>query len=290
MKITIQAPAATRAKSCVIALHRSLGSGRQWTALAEQLGGDYQMIAPDISGYGNNPDPLILPTTLAEEVELLGERLEEANGPIHLVGHSYGGAVAFKIATSSPLSPRVRSLTLIEPVLPTLLLDDETDRRLHDDFVDVAHGVHEYLWNGSYLEAIDKFTSFWNGSGPNEPLPAKTRIRLMEHIEKLAFDFTAALAEKDVAQAAAAICVPTLLMSGGLSPFLTQRIVGRLASTIANAETRHVPSAGHMMPISHAAFVNTEIIWHIARADELAEVPLASGQPSAEIIDLADMR
>jgi hypothetical protein len=79
-------------------------------------------------------------------------------------------------------------------------------------------------------------------------------------------------------------------MSGGLSPYLTQRIVGRLASAIANAETRHVPSAGHMMPISHAAFVNTEILWHIARADEFADVPLASGQPSAEIIDLADMR
>ena len=101
MNIATQTAANGRTKSCVIALHCSLGSGRQWAGLAEQLGSDYQMIAPDISGYGNNPGPFILPTSLAEEIELLGDRFREADGPIHLVGHSYGGAVAFKIATDS---------------------------------------------------------------------------------------------------------------------------------------------------------------------------------------------
>jgi hypothetical protein len=75
-----------------------------------------------------------------------------------------------------------------------------------------------------------------------------------------------------------------------LSPHLTQRIVERLASTIAGAETRHTPTAGHMMPISHASTVNPAIIGHIIRADELANVSLACGRPSAKIIDLAGMR
>jgi pimeloyl-ACP methyl ester carboxylesterase len=290
MNMTTQTPVAEPAKSCVIALHCSLGSGRQWAALAEELGSDYQMIAPDISGYGDNPGPLILPTSLAEEVELLGDRLREANGPIHLVGHSYGGAVAFKIATDSPFVSRVRSLTLIEPALPTILLDNAKDRRLHERFVDVAHAVYEDLWNGSYLEAIDKFTAFWNGSGPTEPLSAKARIRMIEHVEKLAFDFTAALHEENISAAAGTIAVPTLLFSGGLSPHLTQRIAERLASVIAGVETRHLPTAGHMMPVSHASIINSEIIGHLARADELANVSLACGQPSAEIIDLAGMR
>jgi aminocarboxymuconate-semialdehyde decarboxylase len=48
---------------------------------------------------------------------------------------------------------------------------------------------------------------------------------MIEHVEKLAFDFTAALTEQNVATAAAAIRVPTLLVSGGLSPYLTQRVV-----------------------------------------------------------------
>src|SRR5258707_15451181 len=124
------------------------------------------MIAPDISGYGDNPGPLILPTSLAEEVELLGDRLREANGPIHLVGHSYGGAIAFKIATDSPFAHRVRSLTLIEPVLPTLLRETDSDRRLHSRFAQPARDVSEDLWNGSGLQADHPVGEFWNGSGP----------------------------------------------------------------------------------------------------------------------------
>jgi pimeloyl-ACP methyl ester carboxylesterase len=113
--------AAKGAKRCVVALHCSLASGRQWARLAEQLGSDYKLIAPDISGYGNHRGPVLLPMTLEEEVALLGERLAQAEWPFHLVGHSYGGAIAFRIATASPFASRVRSLTLIEPVLPTLL-------------------------------------------------------------------------------------------------------------------------------------------------------------------------
>jgi hypothetical protein len=94
----------------------------------------------------------------------------------------------------------------------------------------------------------------------------------------------AAFDEPDVADAAASIRVPTLLLSGGQSPRLTQRIVERLATTIAGAETRSVLTAGHMLPITHANLVNREIVAHIARADDLADVPgaerlgLASGR------------
>ena len=92
----------TGSKPCVIALHCSLGSGRQWARLAEELGSDYQVIAPDLSGHGANRGPVNLPTTLAEEVALLSDDIGRTEGPFHLVGHSYGGAVAFKIATQSP--------------------------------------------------------------------------------------------------------------------------------------------------------------------------------------------
>ena len=106
---------------CVIALHCSLGSGRQWTRLTAELGTSYRVIAPDISGYGSQLGWTDLPMTLADEVAHLGAAIDRVEGPLHLVGHSYGGAIAFKIATASRFADRVRSLTLIEPVLPTLL-------------------------------------------------------------------------------------------------------------------------------------------------------------------------
>ncbi|WP_108522266.1 alpha/beta fold hydrolase [Bradyrhizobium algeriense] len=276
-----------REKACVVALHCSLGSGRQWKTLADELGREHPFFAPDISGYGTNSCCAVdLPLTLAEEVRCLNGQLNDAEGPIHLVGHSYGGAIAFKIATCSAFAHRLRSLTLIEPVLPTLLCESDADRRLHARFAQVARDVSEDLWNGSALEAIDKFIAFWNGSGPQDPLPASVRLRMIERADKLAFDFTAAFAEENVATAAASLRVPTLLFSGGLSPYVTQRIVQRLGAIIDGAEVRHLPDGGHMLPLTHASSVNPAIAGHIARADELAGVPLAAEAAPAEAISL----
>ena len=52
------------------------------------------------------------------------------------------------MATASPLAGRVRSLTLIEPVLPTLLKENAADRRLHDLFAQLARNVSAELWTG----------------------------------------------------------------------------------------------------------------------------------------------
>ncbi len=194
----------------VIALHCSLGSGRQWTRLSEALGRGFEVIAPDLSGYGKNIARTILPTTLADEVALLDEQLDRVKGAVHLVGHSYGGAVAFKMATSARWASRIRSLTLIEPVLPTLLRDNAADIRLHDVFADMGTRLSVDLWNGMYMEALDRFLDFWNGSAPrtgqrssqSETLNAEARLRMIEVIEKVPYDFTAILAEADVAQAA----------------------------------------------------------------------------------------
>src|SRR5882672_10690101 len=165
--------ALSESHSSVIALHCSLGSGHHWRRLALELAGKHEVIAPDISGYGDNAGPYLLPTTLAEEVDLLSQRRGATVGPIHLVGHSYGGALAFKIATASPLAGRVRSLTLIEPVLPTILLENASDRRLHEQFLRLAHAIYEDLWNGLSLEAIEKFLAFWRGSECPEQLSSK---------------------------------------------------------------------------------------------------------------------
>lgn len=257
-------------QSCVVALHCSLGSGRQWGPLAAALGHRHQVIAPDISGYGDGAMPAHAAATLADEVEFLHDRLAALKGPIHLVGHSYGGAIAFRIATASRFAARVRSLTLIEPILPAILIDQGRDRHLYEHFARLANRVCSALWHGDHTRALEHFLTFWNGPDAVARTPEQTLQRMALRAGKLVTDFTAGFAEAGVQEAARRLALPVLLFSGGLSPFVTQRVVGRLASLVSNARAIHLPSAGHMLAITHAAELNPDIADHIADADDRA--------------------
>ena len=79
----------------------------------------------------------------------------------------------------------------------------------------------------------------------------KAAEHLSHVVKKLDADFNAVFARHSVADHARMIEVPTLLLSGGLSPDVTQRIVLRLAKYIKAARVEHLPDAGHMLPISH---------------------------------------
>ena len=278
---------AEREKACVVALHCSLGSGRQWKTLADELGRSHRFFAPDISGYGANTCALDLPLTLAEEVRCLSGTLNERRG------RSISSAIPMAARLRSRSRPPRRSHTGAQPDADRAGAADAAvrERRGPAAARRVSRRsrieVSEDLWNGSVLEAIDKFTEFWNGSGPQDPVPASARLRMIERADKLAFDFTAAFAEENVAAAAASLRVPTLLFSGGLSPYLTQRIVQRLGAIMDGAEIQHLPAAGHMLPLTHASSVNPAIARHIARADELAAVPLAVEAALAEAVSLA---
>jgi pimeloyl-ACP methyl ester carboxylesterase len=264
------APSDAHEQSCVVALHCSLSSGRQWEPLVAALSHSHRVIAPDISGYGGTSLPMHEPATLAAEVEFLQQQLDASPGPMHLVGHSYGGAIAFRIATASRFAARVRSLTLIEPILPDILLDDAQDRHLYERFAKVANGVCRALRNGDTPNALDNFLTFWNGPDACGRVSPPARQRMEQNAHKLATDFTAGFAEPGVLEQARKLVLPVLLFSGGLSPFVTQRVVDRLASAIANSRAIHLPSAGHMLAITHAAELIPAIADHVADADEHA--------------------
>ncbi len=122
----------------------------------------------------------------------------------------------------------LRSLTLIEPVLPTLLRDTPADARLYERFARIAQIVSQDIFDGAVMEAVEAFTAFWAGSGPREQFSPSGRLRMIEQADKLPYDFNAALDLDGVAAAARPLVrVPTLLMPGGLSPYVTQRIVSQ---------------------------------------------------------------
>ncbi len=134
---------AAAARETVVLLHSSGSSSRQWSALIERLSPRYDVRAVDLHGHGAQPAwPGRQPLALADEVTLVEPILREA-GPVHLVGHSYGGAVALKVAELHPQS--VRSLVAYEPVLFRWLCDADPDSDAAREVIEVAEAIREAL-------------------------------------------------------------------------------------------------------------------------------------------------
>ncbi len=101
-------------KPAVIALHCSGSTGRQWNKLALSLGDRFTLIAPDLIGNGVNPHwSGTHRFCLADEAARIRRSSTGWTGDVHLVGHSYGGAVALRIAHERPA--RITSMALYEP-------------------------------------------------------------------------------------------------------------------------------------------------------------------------------
>ena len=111
----------------VISLHSSASSPRQWSALAQTLGPAYRVAAPALIGYGDAPDwHHERPLSLDDEAQRIEPLIEAEPEGVYLVGHSFGGAVALRLAQRNP--GKVRSLALYEPVLFSLLNEEASDR------------------------------------------------------------------------------------------------------------------------------------------------------------------
>ncbi|NMG76223.1 alpha/beta fold hydrolase [Aromatoleum diolicum] len=244
----------------VVLLHSSGSSGAQWRALAERLGARYRVIVPDLYGYGDTADWAgRRPFGLECEAEIVLALLARGTGQAHLVGHSYGGAVALHIA--SQRGDLLRSLTLIEPVAFHLLRG--TDAPALAEITEVAERVARAIARGEYVAGFGGFVDYWSGPDAWAAVPADRRRVMAARLPKVALDFHATVNEPIRLEDLRSMAVPTLLLQGTSSPLPTRRICERLAHTLPDAKLTSIPGAGHMAPLTHRAQVNAMVMTQI---------------------------
>ena len=83
----------------------------------------FRLVVPDRPGHGRSPDPG-RPDDAEADGAWVADLLEDG---AHLVGHSFGGAVALAAAARRPAA--ARSLTVIEPAMLSLAASDPRARR-----------------------------------------------------------------------------------------------------------------------------------------------------------------
>lgn len=244
-------------KTPVVMLHSSASSARQWQTLAEALRADHGVHAIDLFGHGpraawTGPAPM----RLADEAAPI-EALLDALGGAHLVGHSYGAAVALKLASRRP--SLVRSLAVYEPVLFGLLRSDAASRRELASVVAVADAMRESVERGDALDAARRFMTLWSGAAAWESLPEDRRASFAMRMPVVLQHFDALFADPINAVDVARLRVPTLLLEGAMTVTPAQRIADHVHAALPHAHRVRLAGLGHMGPVTHAHAVNRHL-------------------------------
>ena len=242
----------------VICLHSNASHGGQWRALMARLAVRHRMLAPDAYGSGLSPDwPSDRTIALADEVAFLDPVFAQAGDTFHLVGHSYGAAVALVAALQQP--QRVRALVLYEPTLFSLIEADGPAPNDADGIRDAVAAAAAALDAGDKPRAAKCFIDYWMGPGSWVTTPAPRKPAMAESIRQVRRWGDALFNEATPLAAFGALDVPVLYMVGGRSPASTRGVARLLCATLPQVERLSFEDLGHMGPITHAPVVNPTI-------------------------------
>ncbi len=232
-----------------LALHCTLSHGGEWVALAEERR-ELEVTAPDLTGHGRMPDWKLSPDPHSESTaiaRILAERIG-GGGPIDVIGHSFGGTVALRLALEHP--DLVRKLVLVEPVLFAA-----ARKSLVWPTFEAEHREVEALYKvGDAEAALTRFLGIWGTGEPPDATPAKLWSYMVERIGMTMR--TDAYITADAAGMLApgrleAFERPVLLVEGSDSPDVVAAIHDHLVGRLPNAQRQVIGGAGHLLPITH---------------------------------------
>lgn len=247
----------------VVCLHSSAASGRQWRRLVADdaaAGHHRRWHTPDLFGHGGRPDwPALRPSELVVEANgvLAGLPLAADQG-FHLVGHSYGGAVALQLALQHP--ERVRSLTLYEPVAFGLLAARGDGEPGWQEIADVAATLGAALERGDDFGAARGFCAYWQGRDVWPELDVAQQLRIADAMPTVRRHFEALFAAQWTDRQLAALRMPVQLICGSATRTSARRAAQALAARLPQARLEWLAGAGHMAPITEPGRVNPRIL------------------------------
>ncbi len=249
-----------------LALHCMMGSAASWGAVVERLGGRIDVSAPDLTLHGRGPAWQAGGESFADATLRLARPLAEtlaaraADGRIDLIGHSFGAVAALRLALHAPA--RVRSLTLIEPVLFAALPAPERDPD------GLLPRLEQLEAAGDRAGSTAAFLRYWNGPDLNAlPAPAQAQMvaqmaGVLDTMGDLYDDRGGILAPGGLE----ALAVPVMLIRGAGSAPVMAPILEALAARLPDVGVAVVPGAGHMVPLTHPAEVAGLVAVNLDRA------------------------
>jgi len=238
----------------VLLLHSSAAGNRQWRKLMEERAAKNRLIAINLFGYGVTSKWLNeQPLTLGDQANLVIATAHFAPGPLALVGHSLGGAVAMEAALR--LGDRLRVLIVYEPILFYLL-------RLHGELE--AFAEIDAVRRG-YIEAREKqdwdaaarlFIDFWSGHGAWDATADDRKARMLDTLPALMHEWQTVGTDGPPLDHWSAIQAPVHVVRAADTRRPTRAITEILRAEYPRWHFHEVAAGGHTAPITRPDLVN----------------------------------
>jgi pimeloyl-ACP methyl ester carboxylesterase len=238
----------------LVFVHGSLCDYRYWGSQTEFLSKHFLCVSVSLSHYWPAADACIQgefgwKTHVAE----LAEFIAAMNlGPVHLVGHSRGGSVAFHVAREYPRL--VKTLTLADPGGP-LQIDGMPEASLPPATNVLRAKVADLIESGAIDAGLELFVDSVSMPGFWRKSPASFRTMAIDNAATLPKQFRDPLPAYS-RDAARDLQCRTLLIEGEKSPRMFRNNVDKLADWIDYADKQTIEGASHGMNVAKPGAFN----------------------------------
>ena len=240
----------------VMLVHSSVSGARQWRRLMDDLKDDFHVRAVNLYGYGRTPPWSIdAPQSLDDQARLVETALPTNADTVCLVGHSFGGSVAMKLAAR--LSGRVTKLALLE-TNPFYLLKQAGRADAFAEVMDLRDCVKKFGALGEWAMAAERFADYWGGAGSWQNMPAERRNAFAEALKPNYFEWDAVMEENTpVEQWARFLPRSTLVVSDPNTVLPIREITAILRRSCPMWTYKEIAGGGHMAPLTRPELINS---------------------------------
>jgi pimeloyl-ACP methyl ester carboxylesterase len=236
----------------VVFLHASASGISQWRAYQQTLSDRYVTAAVHLYGYGATT-PWCRPQRqrLTDQAALVAAVVQAIGRPAHVVGHSFGGAVALETARQHQAD--VVSVAVFEPTVFWVLQTEATG--CWEEISAVVRAVQTGVASGDLESAAAGFVDYWAQDTVWERMSDRQQDTVASAMVNVAHEADALMSRPTDANAwFADVPTPTLVMTATDSP-TPVREVARLLTASGHRQLDVIGSGGHMAPVTNPAAV-----------------------------------